>query len=95
MHSFNWNTHSYCSHDELYHKFHGVIVTDPVTGDDMLYYPFWKKRLWYLFSFLAMVPLLSGGVAVMTLSLNLNGYVQDKGSPIYIERLAQFAQPVK
>ena len=57
-------------------------------------YPAWKRRLWYLFSAIAMVPLLCGGVVVMTLSLNLNGYVQDKASPIYVGWLAQYAEPV-
>lgn len=60
----------------------------------MLFYPRWKQRLWYLFSFLAMLPLLLVGVAFMTLSLNLNGYVRNTDSPIYVHWLAQFAQPV-
>lgn len=30
----------------------------------------------------------------MTLSLNLNGYVKSTDSPIYVEALARFAQPV-
>ena len=30
----------------------------------------------------------------MTLSLNLNGYVKDIHSPIYVEALAHFARPV-
>lgn len=41
-----------------------------------------------------MMPLFLGSVLVMTLSLNLNGFVRDKASPIYIPWLAQFAQPV-
>ena len=41
-----------------------------------------------------MLPLLSLGVAVMTFSLNLNGYVKSKESPIYVETLARYAQPV-
>ena len=41
-----------------------------------------------------MLPLLFVGVLVMTLSLNLNGYVKDKQSPIYVEYLATFAEPV-
>lgn len=60
----------------------------------MLYYPRWKQRLWFLFSGLAMLPLLLVGVAFMTLSLNLNGYVCSSSSPIYVHWLAQFAQPV-
>ena len=41
-----------------------------------------------------MLPLLSVGVAVMTLSLNLNGYVKDPHSPIFVAQLAKFAKPV-
>ena len=41
-----------------------------------------------------MLPLLSLGVATMTLSLNLNGYVKSTESPIYVEYLARYAQPV-
>ena len=41
-----------------------------------------------------MLPLLSLGVLAMMLSLNLNGYVKDIHSPIYVETLAKFAQPV-
>ena len=41
-----------------------------------------------------MLPLLAVGVLAMTLSLNLNGYVKDKYSPIYVEYLASFAEPV-
>ena len=41
-----------------------------------------------------MLPLLSLGVCVMTLSLNLNGYVKNTESPIYVESLAKFAKPV-
>ena len=41
-----------------------------------------------------MQPLLAIGVLVMTLSLNLNGYVKDINSPIYVEFLAEYAKPV-
>ena len=47
-----------------------------------------------MFSAAAMMPLLAVGVAVMTLSLNLNGYVKSTESPIYVESIAKFAQPV-
>ena len=94
MHSFEWNTHSYNYMEEIHHKFHGVISLDPVTEEPRVYYPLWKRRCWYLFSFLAMLPLLAGGVGVMTLSLNLNGYVHHKDSPIYVGWLAQYAEPV-
>ena len=94
VHSFHWNTHTYCTLDEIHHTYHGTDSIDPVTDQPTVYYPAWKRRLWYLFSFLAMLPLLSGGVAIMTLSLNLNGYVRDKHSPIYVGWLSQYAEPV-
>ena len=75
-------------------EYHGSPATDPVTRKPTVYYPSWKRRLWYVFSVLAMVPLLSLGVAAMTLSLNLNGYVKSTESPIYVESMAKFAQPV-
>ena len=48
-----------------------------------------------MFSVAAMLPLLSLGVAAMTLSLNLNGYVKSRESPIYVEYLARYAEPVR
>lgn len=94
-HSFQWNTYSCSDVHELRREFDGVIRPDPVTGKPSLYYPGWKRRLWYILSFLVMLPLLSLGVVAMTLSLNLNGYVTSKESPIYVGRLASFAQPVR
>ena len=47
-----------------------------------------------MFSAVAMLPLLAVGVAIMTLSLNLNGYVKSTDSPIYVKVIASFAQPV-
>ena len=66
----------------------------PVTGIPSLYFPNWKRRLCYLFSLMVTIPLLLLGVLVMILSLNLNGYIKDKDSPIYISHLATFAEPV-
>ena len=94
VHSFQWNTYSLSTSDELRPEYHGDVCSDPVTWKPTIYYPKWKRRLWYLFSFLAMLPLLALGVGMMTLSLNLNGYVKSTESPIYVEFLAQFAQPV-
>ena len=95
MHSFTWNTYNYSAEEELRPEYHGDCVTDPVTGNPAVYYPSWKRRLWYAFSLLAMLPLLLVGVAAMTLSLNLNGYVKDPHSPIFVAQLAKFAKPVK
>ena len=94
VHSFQWNTHNFSSMDELNPRYHGTRMKDPITDEVVIHYPFWKRRVWYLFSLLAMLPLLLGGVAVMTFSLNLNGYVQDKNSVIYVGWLAQYAEPV-
>ena len=66
----------------------------PVTGIPSLYYPRWKRQLRYLFSLIVTIPILSLGVLVMILSLNLNGYIKDKNSPLYVPYLATFAEPV-
>ena len=94
MHSYNWNTYIYSAAEEYRPEYHGTLQPDPVTGKPVLYYPCWKRRLWYVVSVVTMLPLLSLGVLAMTLSLNLNGYVKDIHSPIYVETLAKFAQPV-
>ena len=93
-HSFVWNTYNYEKVEERRDEFHGEIRPDPVTHEPALHYPHWKRRLWYVVSVLAMFPLLSVGVCAMTLSMNLNGYVTDTKSPIYIASLAHYAQPV-
>ena len=61
----------------------------------MIHYPQWKRNLWYIFSGLAMIPLLAVGVAAMSLSLNLQGYVSDPNSPIYVAKLAKLAEDVR
>lgn len=66
----------------------------PVTGIPSLYYPLWKRQLRYLFSLVVTIPILSLGIVIMILSLNLNGYIRDKNSPIYVSFLASFAEPV-
>ena len=45
-------------------------------------------------SFMISLPFLSLGVIAMVLSLNLNGYIHDKESPIYFATLSKFAEPV-
>ena len=92
--SFSWNTYTLSKAYEMQQGYHGIPSIDPVTHKQSVYYPSWKRRVWYVFSAVAMLPLLSVGVAVMTLSLNLNGYVKSTGSPIYVEAFAKFAQPV-
>ena len=58
------------------------------------YYPAWRRRVRYMLSFLFSLPFLSLGVGAMILSLNLNGYIHDKESPIYFASLSRFAEPV-
>lgn len=93
MHSFCWNTYNLSKSEQLRAEYHGSTCADPITGKPAVYYPSWKRRLWYMFSVVSMLPLLVLGVAIMTLSLNLNGYVKNTESPIYIEWLAAYAQP--
>ena len=93
--SFLWNTYSLSTADEIRREYHGYPSIDPVTRQPNVYYPGWKRRLWYVFSVAAMLPLLSLGVLAMTLSLNLNGYVKNRESPIYVEYLARYAEPVR
>lgn len=95
MHSFCWNTYNLSKSEQLRAEYHGSTCADPITGKPAVYYPSWKRRLWYMFSVVSMLPLLVLGVAIMTLSLNLNGYVKNTESPIYIEWLAAYAQPVR
>ena len=66
----------------------------PVTGIPSLHYPRWKRQLRYLLSVVVTIPILLVGVLVMILSLNLNGYIRDKNSPIHVSYLAEFAEPV-
>ena len=65
-----------------------------MTGIPSLYYPRWKRQIRYLLSLLVTIPILSLGLLVMILSLNLNGYIKDKSSPIHVSYLATFAEPV-
>ena len=48
----------------------------------------------YIFSFIITLPFLVVAVGAMILSLNFNGYVHDKQSPIYLATLAKFSEPV-
>ena len=95
VNSFKWSTYNLSLIDQLRPGYHGDWVIDPVTRRRTKYYKSWKRKCWYVFSFLAMLPLLGAGLGVMTLSLNLNGYVKNKASPIYVASLAKYAQPVR
>ncbi len=94
VNSFHWNTYKFSSKDQRLPGYHGDKVIDPVSKREIIYYRSWKRNCWYLFSFLAMLPLLGLGLGAMTLSLNLNGYVKNTASPIYVAALARYAQPV-
>lgn len=59
-----------------------------------MYFEPWRRLIRYFVSFLVMVPMLCVAVVAMCVSLNLNNYVRDPDSPLYIGRLAVFAQPV-
>ena len=89
LHTASSETHTAVHVHELRRELDGMIHPDPVTGKPSLYYPDCK---WYIFSFLATLPLLSPGVVAMTLTLNFNGYVTSKESPMYVRKLASFAQ---
>ena len=47
----------------------------------------------YILSFIVTLPFLGLAVGAMILSLNFNGYVHDKGSPIYLAALAKYSEP--
>ena len=92
--TFNWHSYHISRKEELRKEFYGTLLPNPVTGKPQLYYPSWKRRCRYLLSLLITIPMLLLGVLAMVLSLNLNGYIKDKSSPIYVSFLAQFAEPV-
>ena len=92
--SFLWNTYKNSIANEERKEFYGVPSIDPVTHNSMTYYPSWKRRLRYILSLAIILPFLCLGVVIMTLSLNLNGYVKDTKSFIYVETLAKYAKPV-
>ena len=94
VHTFQWHSYKFSKKEELRPEFYGTMGPHPVTGIPSLYYPHWKRQLRYLFSLVVTIPILLLGVLVMILSLNLNGYIKDKNSPIYISYLATFAEPV-
>ena len=93
--TFNWHSYHISRKEELRKEFYGTLLPNPVTGKPQLYYPSWKRRCRYLLSLLITIPMLLLGVLAMVLSLNLNGYIKDKSSPIYVSFLAQFAEPVR
>lgn len=92
--SFVWNTYAIEQLCDIQPNFQGIIRESPVTGKPEKYFPRWKKRLRYIVSFIFTLPMLIIAVAAMLCSLNLNGYIKDKDSPIYLSSLARYAEPV-
>ena len=92
--ALKWNTTQIERKEILRPEFHGELQTSLVTGKPERFYPTWKRILLYLLSFIFTLPFLLVAVGAMILSLNFNGYVKDKESPIYLGTLARFSEPV-
>lgn len=92
--SFLWRTHSLENSELLRPEFSGEIRPSLITGKPEKYFPRWKRWLRYGLSFLLTLPVLLLAVGAMLCSLNFNGYIKDKESPVYIASFAYFAEPV-
>lgn len=91
--ALDWGTSDIEKGELVRPEFKGILRKSPVSGKMEKYFPAWKRRLRYLISFLLSIPFLMLGVIAMILSLNFNGYIKHKESPIYFARLASFAEP--
>ncbi|EDO33016.1 predicted protein, partial [Nematostella vectensis] len=91
--AYKWNTYNIDHIEQVRPQFHGAIITSPITDKPIKYYPRWKRWLRYGLSVLLTLPVLLLAVGAMLSSLNLNGYIKDKESPVYIAVLTHFAQP--
>ncbi|XP_028413837.1 anoctamin-8-like [Dendronephthya gigantea] len=91
--SYIWNTYGYEDAYDIRPEFNGVIRESPVTGKPEKYFPRWRRWLRYLVSVIFTLPMLFVAVLAMLCSLNLNGYIKDKHSPIYVSALAYYAEP--
>ncbi|XP_048585783.1 anoctamin-8 [Nematostella vectensis] len=91
--AYKWNTYNIDHIEQVRPQFHGAIITSPITDKPIKYYPRWKRWLRYGLSVLLTLPVLLLAVGAMLCSLNLNGYIKDKESPVYIAVLTHFAQP--
>lgn len=89
-----WRTHSLENSELLRPEFFGEIRPSLITGKPEKYFPRWKRWLRYGLSFLLTLPVLLLAVGAMLCSLNFNGYIKDKESPVYIAAFAYFAEPV-
>ena len=92
--SFLWRTHGLEHLELLRPEFSGEIRPSPITGKPEKYFPRWKRWLRYGLSFMLTLPVLLLAIGAMLCSLNFNGYIKDKESPVYIASFAYFAEPV-
>ena len=93
--ALRWNSTQVERKEIVRPEFYGEIRQSPLTGKPERYYPTWKRVLIYLLSFVITLPFLGMAVGAMILSLNFNGYVKDKHSPIYLAALAKYSEPVR
>jgi len=91
--ALRWNSTQIERKEIIRPEFYGDIRTSPITGKPERYYPTWKRILMYILSFIVTLPFLGLAVGAMILSLNFNGYVHDKQSPIYLAALAKYSEP--
>lgn len=92
--SFLWRTHGLEKSELLRPEFTSKMQPSPITGQPEKYFPRWKRWLRYGLSFVLTLPVLALAVGAMLCSLNFNGYIKDKESPVYIAAFAHFAEPV-
>ena len=92
--SFLWRTHGLENSELLRPEFSGEVRPSPISGKPEKYFPRWKRWLRYGLSFVLTLPVLLLAVGAMLCSLNFNGYIKDKESPVYIAAFAHFAEPV-
>ena len=92
--SFLWRTHGLEKSELLRPEFTGKMQPSPITGQPEKYFPRWKRWLRYGLSFVLTLPVLALAIGAMLCSLNFNGYIKDKESPVYIAAFAYFAEPV-
>lgn len=92
-HALDWGTYNIEKAELIRTEFVGELRKSPVTGKMEKYFPAWKRRIRYVISFLISLPFLCLGVGAMILSLNLNGYIHDRESPIYFQSLSKYAEP--
>jgi hypothetical protein len=89
----SWDTLDLSHSEELNPSFHGELRRSKVTGEDERHYEsHWRWLLHYPVSALVTLVMLGMAFAIMSLSLNLQGYVQP-ASPIFVGSLAAHSEP--